>query len=261
MPAMLSWVNLADAAQEITATREASGLGVRNLLTEPIAEVWRVPEVAAATVTDLDITLPAAAEIGVVALFAPRDGYLPPGYTVELLASTVSIGAGDVLSIAAAPLALSTGRGAWWHWPAAAVTARFLRLRFTAVSGDSYLQFGRLWIGPDFRPAKTADWNGYQRGWQDAGIAERSAISGFGSFARGATMRAPRFVLPMLTDAEADSLEAAAAAVGTTGQLIANARTQRGATDLVIGRLAAPLAPEAWTPVHYRCAVAMMEDL
>lgn len=258
---MLAWSNLADTAQEIAATRAADGLGVRNLLTEPVSEVWRVPAVAAATVTDLDVTLPAAAQIGVVALFAPRDGYLPPGYTVQLLASATALGNSEVLNIAAAPLALAAGRGAWWHWPAAPVTARFFRLRFTAVSGDEYLQLGRLWIGPDIRPARAAEPSGYVRGWRDAGTVERAAITGIAAAARGATMRAQRFSLPMLSDAEADQIEDAAASAGTTRQAVVNARTQRGAKDLVLGRFEAPPAPEATGPLWYRCDIQHMEDL
>jgi hypothetical protein len=261
MATMLSWSNLADAAQEITATREATGLGVRNLLTEPVAEVWRVPEVAAATVTDLDVTLPAAAAIGVVALFAPRDGYLPPGYTVELMASTVSIGATDVLSVAAAPLALSTGRGAWWHWPAAAITARYLRLRFTSVTGDAYLQFGRLWIGPDFRPTYGADGPGQRMGAGGAGLVERASISGIVSASRGALYRMPSFVLPLLTSAEAESLQDAALAVGTQGQVVVNPRTQDGAKSLVLGRLADAPQPERIAPRRWRAGITVMEDL
>lgn len=258
---MLSWRNLADAPlAELTATREASGLAARNLLTEAVQEVWRIPAVAAGTVTDLDVTLPAAAEIGVLAVFAPRDAYLPPGYTVEVAASSVALGGTDVLSLPAAPLALDAGRGAWWHWPADPVTARYLRLRFTAASGDDYLQLGRLWIGPDIRPGY-ADWNGYRRGWRDAGVVERSAISGAASASRGATSRATRWTLPQLTDAQADAIEAAAAGAGVTRQVVACARSDRGARDLVLGRFVEPPEPVAIAPSLYRCDIAVLEDL
>ena len=86
MPSMLAWTNLADTAQEITATPEATGLGVRNLLTEPLGEVWRVPAVAAGATTDIQLTLAAPASIGVVAVFGPRDSYLPPAYQLRVMA-------------------------------------------------------------------------------------------------------------------------------------------------------------------------------
>lgn len=258
---MLSYMNLADSAQSIVATREAPGLGVRNLLTEPVAEVWRVPAVPENTVTDLDITLPASAAVGVIGLFAPRDGYLPPGYRVQIIASTVGIGESDVVNVASAPMSLAAGRGAWWHWPATPLTLRFLRLRFRASAGDDYLQLGRLWIGPDIRPARVAEPAGYVRGWRDAGTVERAAISGIAAAARGATARQHRFSLPMLSDAEADAIEDAAAAAGITRQVVVNARTQRGARDLILGRFDQPPAPEATGPLWYRCDIAVMEDL
>lgn len=260
MPVMLAYQNLADDADDLTATREATGLGVRNLLTESVAEVWRVPTVAAATVTDLDISLSAAAEVGVIALFAPRDGYLPPGYTVQVFGSAVSIGASDVLAVAATAMSLSDNRGAWWHWPDAAVTLRYLRLRFTAVSGDEYLQLGRLWIGPDIRPGYAAQ-DGYQRGTGDAGQVERAAISGIVSASRGATYRAHRLILPMLTDTETDQVEAMALAAGITRQVVVNARTQRGAKDLILGRLASMPSPRPVSPTRYAADIAVMEDL
>lgn len=258
---MISWVNLADAAAEIAATREEAGLGVRSLLTEPVAEVWRVPAVAAGVQTDLDVTLPEAAGIGVVALFAPRDGYLPPGTTVALSISNVAIGGTDVLALAAAPLALAAGRGCWWHWPAVPVVGRFIRLRFTAGAGDVYLQLGRLWVGPDFRPATPFSRDDHARGVLSAGVVERAAISGALSAQRGATVRNTRFTLPLLTNAEADVVEGMALDVANFGQVVACARTQAGASGVLLGRFEAPPAPRIVTPLLWSAGFSVLEDL
>ena len=261
MPSMLSWRNLADTAQEIAATREAAGLGARNLLTESVAEVWRIPSTASLG-TNLDITFAAPVSIGVIALFAPRDGFLPTDYTIQAIGSLVSMGGSEVFNSTVQALDLVGDNGAWWYFPAAAVTAQYLRIRCVA-GGTDYLQFGRLWIGATFRPGIGAEGEGFRRGWTDAGIVERAAVSGVASVQRGATARAVRWSLGMLTQAEADDIEDCAAAVGNTGQLIANARTDRGAKDLVLGRFATPpeVAGIPNFPDLFRADIALLEDL
>ena len=261
MPSMLAWTNLADIAQEITATREATGLGVRNLLTEPLAEVWRVPAVAAGATTDIQVTLAAPASIGVVAVFAPRDSYLPPAYQLRVMASLVSVAGSEVLNTGNIALNLTAGRGASWYWPATPFTAQFLRLRFTAGTGDEYLQLGRLWLGPDCRPAIQASRAGQVRGVMTAGLVERAAVSGIVSAQRGATSRAARFTPPLLTPAAAVQVETAALAVGTHGQVIANPRTQEGPASLLLGRFATPPQPEIAAPTRWSASITVLEDL
>jgi hypothetical protein len=261
MAVMISHINLADSAAEIAATREAENLGVRNLLTQPVAEVWRVPAVAAGVATVLDVALAAPAEIGVFALFAPRDSYLPDAYTVQLSASLLAAGGTDVIDGSAEQLSLRANRGAWWHWPAAPVTARFIRLRFVAGEGAEFLQFGRLWIGPDWRPeGRAPQVDGFSRARADSGQVERAALSGVPSASPGRVYRTPRFTLPMLSDAEADALEDIADAAGTTRQLVIQPRSERGAKDLVLGRFTAIPDPRAMSPVHYAPEIAYAED-
>jgi hypothetical protein len=261
MPSMLAWINLADTALSVDVSREAEGLGARNLLTEPVADVWRVPNVASGTATDLDITLPAASEIGVIALFAPRDSYIPANYDVRIFGSNVAIGDSDAFFTTFAPLNLAANRGAWWFYPAAPVMARFVKLRFRAGDAAEYLQFGRLWIGPTFRPNVGAAEAGFVRGAGDSGLVERAAISGVFAASRGATYRAPRFTLPLLSDAEADALEDMAGAVGLTRQVLVNARTQRGAKDLILGRLTVQPQPQAIGPDDYSAEISVTEEL
>lgn len=126
---------------------------------------------------------------------------------------------------------------------------------------DEYLQFGRLWLGPDFRQAIQAARAGQQRGVGSAGVVERAAVSGIVSAQRGATWRASRFVLPLLTDAEAVRIETASLAVGTHGQVIGNPRTQDGAASLVLGRFEAPPQPEIVAPRRWSASMTILEDL
>lgn len=260
MAVTISHINLADSAADISATREAPNLGARNLLTEPVAEVWRVPAVSPGDATVLDVALAAPALIGIVALFAPRDSYLPDAYTVALSMSLTAPGGTDVLAVAAQPLALSQGRGAWWHWPAAPVTARFIRLSFVAGSGAEFLQLGRLWIGPDWRPASLPQVDGFSRARADSGQVGRAAISGVPYASPGRVYRAARFTLPLLSDAEADALEDIADAAGTTRQVVIQPRSDRGAKTLVLGRFTALPDPRAVSPVHYAPEIGYAED-
>lgn len=260
MACMLSWINLADAAS-VSAAREATGLGVRNLLTESVSEVWRIPNVPVGTGTTLDVDLGAVVTIGVMAFFAPRDSYIPANYTIAIGASALSVGANEVLSVPSAPMDLAAGNGAWWRWPATPIDARYLRFTFRAQAGDQYLQLGRLWIGPDFRPGIAAARDGYKRGWRDAGQVERAGISGIVSASPGARFRAPSWRLPLLTNAEMRQVEAMFSAIGTTGQMVANARTEEGAADLVLGRLVAPPDPQPDGAIRFSAEISMTEDL
>lgn len=213
--------------------------------------------------TYLDVTLPAAEQVGVLALIAPRDGVLA-AHSVQVSASAVGAGLSDALSLPQEPLALAANRGAWWHWPASPFTARWFRFVLsgpTATAGE-YLQLGRLWIGNDFRPRIGVEPAGYRRGWRDAGAVDRAQISGITTAARGSTFRSIPVGLPMLSDDEADQLEACAAYAGNTRQVLMNARTDRGARDLVLGKLVGdPPSPAAIAPSLYRCDISIAEDL
>ena len=261
MPTSLSWVNLADAAEEITATHESPGLGVRNLLTEPIGEVWRVPPQTLGTVTNLDITLSGFQTVGVIALRAPHDGVMPASMRIEGAGSVVSMGASDTLTIPDQELALGVSQGYWWHWPAAPVAVRYLRLRLTHRSPDEYLQLGRIWIGADLRPQSGAAFTGAQRGVATAGGVERAAISGTVTPARGATWRVMRFALPTLRETEAQQVENMARAVGTHGQVLAHPRTTEGVRGLVLGRFADLPQPRKVSALLWGAEITIAEDL
>lgn len=260
MAVMLSHRNLADAAVDIAATREADGLGVRNLLTEPPTEVWRIPTVAAGTGTALNIDLGAVETVGVIAFFAPRLSYLPPAYTIALAGSAIVAGGNEVVNVGSAAMGLSANRGAWWRWFETPVAVRYWRITFRAQTGDEYLQLGRCWIGPDWRPNTLPQVDAFSRGRTDSGQVERAAISGVAAASTGRVYRTPRFTLPLLSDSEADELEDIADAAGTTRQLLIQPRSDRGAKDLVLGRFTAVPDPRAVSPVHYSAEIAYAED-
>ncbi|MBU8544001.1 MULTISPECIES: hypothetical protein [Roseomonadaceae] len=261
MGTLISWVNLADAAAEISATSEGAGLGVRNLLTEPVAEVWRCPPLASGAAAHVNVDLGGARTIGLVALFAPRDGLLVAGYSVRLFLSAVAAGGDDVADVALAPLDLPAGRGAWRYVLPVPAEVRFIQLRFVSGGAGEYLQLGRLWIGPDFRPAVPFSRTDHARGVISAGLAERSTISGILSAQRGATLRNPTFSLPLLTDAEADVVEDMALAAGNFGQVVASPRTQAGAAGFVLGRFETPPSPRIVTPLRWSASFSVVEDL
>lgn len=261
MGTLISWVNLADSAAEISAGAEEPGLGVRNLLTEPVAEVWRCPPQASGVAFNLDVDLGSAQTIGLVALFAPRDGLLVTGYSVRLYLSTVAAGASDVEFVGPQDLALAAGRGCWRYVLPEPAAVRFVRLRFSSSGLAEYLQFGRLWIGADFRPQVPFSREGNARGVVSAGIAERAAVSGVVSVQRGATLRNPTFNLPLLTNAESSVVQDMALATGNFGQVVVSPRTQEGAAGFVLGRFETPPAPGYAAAQRWAASFSVVEDL
>jgi hypothetical protein len=91
MGILLGWQNLLERAGVVlAASSEASGLGIRSVLTPQIAEVWRSGAWGATTI-DIDADLGSVQPINVVAIAAPRDGLLPSGAaTVALQASATA---------------------------------------------------------------------------------------------------------------------------------------------------------------------------
>jgi len=256
--ALISWVNHAEnSAASIDASSEAAGFGARSLLTPQIADVWRSGTWGETTIT-VDADLGADREIGVVAVAAPRDGLLPAtAATVALTASTVSQSGTDVLDIAAA----AHGMAPWgvWAWAASApVTARYVRLSFAGTAGDTYLQLGRLWIGPAL-VTEHAEAFGASFGAQDFGSSERAGMTGVRYAMRGQTTRSQQWSLDALTEAEAGQLELCAAEAGTTGQVFV-ARRWTSPGQGMFAAFAQPLSPAQVGPNVWRAALSIVED-
>jgi hypothetical protein len=155
MGILLSWVNLADAAG-LTASSTAGTLSVSNLKAPQIVEVWRSGAWGATTL-DLRADLQSAQSFRFVAIAAPRDGVLPNTLSTVRLTAGSTLDATNALDTGAVALgSVMAAHGLWCWVGSAAVSARYVRLQFTGTAADSYLQLGRLWIGPALVTARQA---------------------------------------------------------------------------------------------------------
>lgn len=134
----------------------------------------------------------------------------------------------DRASITRRPEVLDTGERAFtlapfgiWAWVStAAISARYLRLAFTGTAADAYLQLGRLWVGSALITARQASY-GFTLGATDPGSSARANVSGVRDMQRGTPYRTLSMAVDLLSSAEARTIEAAALAVGSTGQVFA----------------------------------------
>lgn len=140
------------------------------------------------------------------------------GAQVEF-ASPSLVKVGETLNLAAAPLTLAP-LGVWAWASSSPILARYLRLSFTGTAADAYLQLGRVWAGPALITGRAASY-GHRRGAVDPGRNDRAGVSGLRVAQRGQPYRVASFAAQALTAAEALQVEAAALAVGTTGQVFA----------------------------------------
>jgi hypothetical protein len=233
MPSLVSGTSWADQpGVSIDTDSEAEGLGVRSLLTPVLGDVWRttgsgdVPGQRRLSV-DLGVRRP----VRVIALQAPRDGLLPEaGATIEVSISGNAAGSSG-LGFLAAPLAMPVG---YWIWTLDA-TLQVRYVQIILISTQSYLQFGRLWIGDAMLTPSYVAESGYDPAVSDA--------------AGEPTRRRVQFTMPGLTEALADQLEGIGLDAGTQRQILAIPRVERGDRTAVLGKLTAIPAPKprsAW---------------
>jgi hypothetical protein len=110
--------------------------------------------------------------------------------------------------------------GVWAYASAQAFTARWLRYSFTGSAADAFLQLGRIWAGPALITSRNVSL-GHAQGAADPGLTLRSGVSGVRTFQRGTPYRIHRYSVAVLPTAEALTIEEAAVAVGSTGQVFA----------------------------------------
>ena len=235
MGVLMSWANLADAAT-VTASSSATDLGTDGLLTSQINDVWRSGTWGASTVT-VDCDLGAATTINVVAIAAPRDGYIPTAACTIRLTAGTSQGSTSALDTVAAVFTLNPW-GVWGWRNTTGISARWWRLSFAGTADDAYIQLGRLWVGTATVTTRSYAY-GTSRGGRDPGAATRTGVTGTRYVTRGRPYRFERIGLPYLTGAEATSVEAMAAAVGTTGQVFV-ARDDSSLASGIFGSFADP---------------------
>lgn len=125
--------NLAETiGTEVSTDSEATGLGVRSLLTPQIADVYRSAPWGPNGAVNLRLAFPAPIEVRLILLAAPRDGVLPPaGCTVRVTGSLLAADGTEALDTGGVAFSLAPW-GLWAVLLPAPVTLRWLRLRFLA---------------------------------------------------------------------------------------------------------------------------------
>jgi hypothetical protein len=259
MAVVISPGNACEAAgAEISVSSEVAGLGARSLLTPQIADIWRSAPVAPGnTVTirvDFGGVLP---DLRFVGLAAPRDGVLPgAGATIRVTASATALDGAEALDTGTVPWGMAKGV---WGCLAPPFSARWVRFTLTAGATDTYLQLGRLWVGPALLTAGSISY-GWQRNAADMGSSERAGRSGVRYAGRGAIYRTQTMTLPALRHDEAETLETIRLAVGNTGQIFAAPFDSRIGETGIFGRFANPPGSEQHLFSRHRATITIEED-
>ena len=220
MGVLISWANLAEAAAtNLTVDSEASGLGLRAVLTPQISDIWRSSTWGATTI-NLRADLGSAVAIRTIAIAAPRDGLLPRAdASIRVTADASVLDGTGAYDSGVMSLGTPMSRFGLWGWAGTEISARYVRLSFTGSISDAYLQLGRLWIGPALITARNASY-GHNAGVVDPGANARAALTGVRDVQRGTPYRQLKFPLGFLAEAEATQVETAALAAGSTGQVL-----------------------------------------
>jgi hypothetical protein len=233
MTCLLSFTNWLDrAAVSITASSEVFQLGSANLREPSLRARWRT--LPGETDAALTVDLGAAREIGVLALVQPQDaggwdadgearGWMAGTDTVRHRLDLSTSGGDGVLDTGAQAGGWVQGYGVHVHVPPAALTARHWTLDLSAPSLASvpgYVDIGRAWIGPAFRPLRNFAY-GASRARADSSRVQVNPRSALEAVDVGTMQRVVRFSLASLTEAEAEAvLPDLLRAVGTRGQVL-----------------------------------------
>lgn len=233
MVALLSFINWLDrAGVAISSTSEVPQLGTANLREPSLRQRWRTPlgNVAPTLTVDLGV----AREVGVLALAQPQDagwidadgeatGWMAATDTVRHRLDLTTPGGGGVLDTTAQPGGWVRGYGVHVHVPAAALTARHWRADLSAPSllaSPGYLDIGRAWIGPAFRPLRNFDY-GWSSTWTDSSRTQVNPRSLLETVDVGAQQRTLVLAFRSLGEAEAQGvLPDLLRAVGTHKQVL-----------------------------------------
>lgn len=219
MGTVLSWKNwVSQSGVEVTTS--SNQLGPGGLLTPQIQDVWRSATWNSTNNAVITVDLKEARTIRLIAFAAPRDGLLPSsGATVAITASNVSTSGSEVLNLTAATFTLDPW-GVWGWRSVAGISARYVRITLvgTGVASNSYIQLGRLWIG-DALITQYSYTYGQGRSFRDPGINSRAGITGIRYASLGLPYRVERISLPILSQAEGNSIVTAGGEVGSSGQI------------------------------------------
>jgi hypothetical protein len=233
MTCLLSFTNWLDrAAVGITASSEVLQLGSANLREPSLRARWRT--LPGDTSAALTVDLGAAREVGVLALVQPQDaggwdadgearGWMAGTDTVRHRLDLTTPGGGGVLDTTAQAGGWVPGYGVHVHVPPAALTAQHWRMDLAAPSLASvpgYVDIGRAWIGPAFRPARNFAY-GASVVRADSSRVQINPRSALEAVDVGTMQRVVRFSLASLTENEAEAvLPDLLRAVGTRRQVL-----------------------------------------
>lgn len=232
---LLSWVNWLDrAGASITTNSETGGLGVTRLADPILRRRWRTSPGVVNPVLSVDLGQPR--EVGVLALAQPDDaggidadgaarGWMrsPPDNVRHRLDATAP-GAGGLYDTGLIPGGWVPGYGMQASVLPAAVSARHWRADIEGWSqapGTGYLDLGRAWIGPAWRPSRGNVAYGWGRQRADGAVISANSRSGIEFVDRGPRQRVITFSLPNLSAEDADALDQLQEVAGTSRQVLA----------------------------------------
>ena len=226
------WSRVNPVDQATVTGASVASLPGSNVQTFSVSKVWRL-NAASGT---LDIDFGAAVAVDVMAFVQPNDGpLLAPDDTVRWTAGT-SAGGSDVYDSGDLAAAVAMDIGYHVHRPAAAVTARYLRLSL-ASAGLTHIDIGRVWAGADYVFSQNFS-EGFQRRWLEAttpvNVGERSFVQ-YGL--KGAHAREYRGEWPAMTEADKHEVLAAQRALGTVGQVLFTLLTADAAETTILARM------------------------
>ena len=230
----LSWQNLVDASGvTFSSSGDAStDLSVDELGTPIIGRRWRTTSLTGWGQVDLG----ADQSMGVLALRFPRDTDFPTAGSVrwQLDADGGTAGTGAVYDQTVS-IDATAGYGYHVHMPTTAQTARYARFTFSGVSGLSFIDVGRLWLGAAWRP----EFNivlGYSDAWGDLSQVTGSARSGVEFIDTRSRQRLFTFALQALSESERDELREMQRLVGVSRQVLFVKDPDSPSLETVLGR-------------------------
>lgn len=251
--ALLSWVNWLDrAGVALTASSEAGTLRASRMAEPQARRRWRT---AAGVVTpQFDVDLGAGREVGVLALAQPDDaggvnadgealGWMAASDTVRHRLDLTTAGAGALLDTGAVAGNWQAGYGIHVTPLAAPVTARYWRANLNAASlsaAPGFIDVGRAWMGPAWRPGRGNIAYGWGWAFGDGGTTTRNPRSGLEFVDRGPRQRVLTFAFKTLTAADARGpMRELQRIAGTTGQVLfcVDPAAPTRSADFIIGRL------------------------
>ncbi|MFN4283522.1 MAG: hypothetical protein ACK4NA_12870 [Alphaproteobacteria bacterium] len=234
MTVLLAWVNrIDDAATVLTASQQAGDLAIQNVADPIVGRRWRTTSLTAYGQADFG----ADREIGVVALVFPRDTTFPLMGTITHAfdADGGTPGAGALLS---ETVAIGTAEGYGYHVVTldAPVSARYWRWTF-AVSGVDWIDVGRAWAGPAWRPSVNISL-GWGQQWDDLSRISQSPRSGAEFVDPGPRQRAMAFGLDFMSEEDKDDMREMERLAGLSSQCLFVQNPAAPARETVLGRLA-----------------------